>query len=70
MGVYASQAKLKQASKDLALRWSRTREYWRDENARQFEKKYLDRLHAGLNTCEQALQRMDTILGQVRRDCK
>lgn len=70
MGVYASQAQLKQAAKDLGLRWSRTREYWRDENARQFEKKYLDKLHAKLSACEQALQRMDVILGQVRRDCK
>jgi len=70
MGVKANQAQINKAAKDLWIQWSSTRSKWQDENARKFEKQYLDRLRAQLRMSASALDHLDMVLNRVRRDCK
>ena len=70
MSVYAGQAKIKEASKELRVRWNNTKSLWRDEVSRQFEEKHLDPLLLKLRKAEEALSHMDAVLNQLRRDCR
>ena len=70
MSVSESQAKLKQAAKDLWARWRLVREVWQDENCQKFEKKYLTPLQAELRAAEVAMDHIDTLINRIQRDCK
>ena len=70
MGINDSQAKLTRAAKDLFDHWQGTKETWRDETSRQFEKKYLTPLQADLKTATQAMERIGAMIDRIRYDCK
>ena len=70
MGVGESHARLTRAAKDLFACWSQTAESWRDENRRQFEKKYLSLVRSELRKTKQALEQIDTVLNHLRHDCR
>jgi hypothetical protein len=69
MSVAESQAKLSRAARDLFVRWDQTASSWRDENRRQFEKKYLVLLRLELNKTKRAMEHIDTVLNHIRHDC-
>jgi len=69
MNIVAEHAKLARAAKDLFVSWHRVKETWRDENCRQFEEKYISLLRSELRKTELAMERMNVVLNQVRRDC-
>ena len=70
MSVYAGRAKIKNASKELRIRWNETRSLWQDEVGRAFEERHLDPLLSKLRKAEEAMLHMDEMLNQLRRDCK
>lgn len=70
MSLKANYAKLHSGSKELFARWCGVTEHWQDENRRRFEKKYITTLQSELRKTQLAMERMDTVLNQVRRDCK
>ena len=47
MSAVGSKGRLLGASKELALKWEDTKNHWRDERSREFERKYLQELFAG-----------------------
>jgi len=61
---------LTRAAKDLLAHWQSTKETWRDETSRQFEKKYLTPLEADLKTATQAMERIGAMIDRIRYDCK
>jgi hypothetical protein len=69
MGTYESQAQLKMAAKELIANWQNLKSSWRDENSRQFEKKYIVLLESELRSAQLAMRRMDAMLNQVRHEC-
>ena len=69
MSVAESQAKLSRAARDLFVRWDQTTSSWRDENRRQFEKKYLALLRLELSKTKRAMEHIDTVLDRLRHDC-
>jgi len=69
MSVNDGHAKLIRASKDFFAHWERIKEDWRDDNCRQFEKKYIDLLQAELMKTRQAMDHIDQILFRLRKDC-
>ena len=70
MSINDSQAKLARAAKDLFDHWRRTKETWRDDTSRQFEKKYLTPLQADIRTAVQAMERIGAMINRIRYDCK
>ena len=70
MSVNDSNQKLKRASKDLFAGWHELERTWRDENRMQFKKKYLSPLQSELRKVELAMERLDSMLNQIRNDCK
>ena len=70
MSVIDSRAKLILASKKLMAEWHRTREVWRDENARQFEQKYMSALETHIRAAILAMERMGNALESARNECR
>lgn len=70
MSVTSGQGNLRQASKDLRVRWTDTKAAWHDQNSRRFEEKYLVPLLGRLRTVELAMGQMATVLRKVRGDCE
>lgn len=70
MSFKSSQAKITQATKDLLACWGQTTEVWRDDKGRQFEEHYLLPLQSDIRTMVIAMERMDSLLETVRRDCQ
>jgi hypothetical protein len=69
MSAVESRAKLVQAAKKLAAEWDQTRETWRDENSRQFEKKYIAPLESNVRAAVLAMERIETMLSGAQHDC-
>ena len=70
MSVGESYARLTRAAKDLFACWYQTAGSWRDENRRQFEKKYLSLVRSELRKTELALGHIDAVLNHLRHDCR
>jgi hypothetical protein len=70
MSAFDSRAKLILASKKLLAQWHQTRELWRDENARQFEEKYMSPLEVNIRAAILAMERMGNAIESARHDCK
>ena len=70
MSVSGSHMKLSRAGKGLLAGWQRIRETWRDENARQFEKKYLAPLQTELRMTQMAMEHIDAMISHLQSDCK
>jgi hypothetical protein len=70
MSVNAAHGKLRRACSDLVVRWQGTRTAWHDEVSEKFEENHLKPLVAKLRRAEAALEQMDVVLHQVRRDCE
>jgi hypothetical protein len=62
-------AKLIQAAKQLMRDWQQAQEAWRDENCRQFDKKYMAPLELTIRSAASAMERMDAMLDSAQRDC-
>ena len=70
MSAGGSQGRLLGASKELALKWEETKNYWRDEKSAEFERKYLQELFVGVDRAVAVIEKLDELLKKVRSDCE
>lgn len=70
MSITAGMGKLKRAEKDLRMAWLDVRAFWRDENSRLFEQRYIAPLLTRLRTVEATMGEMANVIQKVRRDCE
>ena len=69
MTTIESRAKLIQAAKKLMLEWQQIQEQWRDDNCRQFDKKYMMPIESSVRAAALAMERMETALRSAQQDC-
>jgi hypothetical protein len=70
MSAGGSQGRLAAASKELALKWADTKNYWRDERSAEFERKYLQELFVSMDKAIAVIEKLDELLKKVRSDCE
>jgi len=70
MSASGSKGRLAGASKELALKWQETKNYWRDEKSAEFERKYLQELFVGVEKVISVIEKLDELLKKVRSDCE
>jgi hypothetical protein len=70
MSVIESRAKLVQAAKKLKTDWYQASELWRDENCRQFDKRYMTPLETHIRGAVLAMERIGSMVDSARNDCK
>ena len=69
MSLATSRARLQGALKELRAQWDQARTKWDDPMSREFEKRYLAPLEPIVRNTISAMDKMDAILAQARRDC-
>jgi hypothetical protein len=70
MSLNASKSRLAALTKDLAAHWKETREYWRDDRAREFEQRYMDDLLSSVTNTLNSIDTLERILNRIRDDCE
>jgi hypothetical protein len=70
MSSGSSKSRLGAATKELALKWEDTKNYWRDEKSAEFERKYMQELFIGVNKSILVMEKLDELLKKVRSDCE
>lgn len=70
MSTADSRAKLVQASKKLLSDWQRAKAAWRDQNCRQFEKKYVAPLESDIRAAVMAMERIAALIDKAQHDCQ
>ena len=66
----ASQNRLLGLTKELAAEWANTKQSWSDAKSREFERRFLDELFAGVNQAVTQIESLERILNKVRADCE
>ena len=69
MNVSSYKTRLLSITRDLAVQWEQTREYWRDAKAQEFEKQYLEELLAGVDRAATVIDEIDKAFNKLRKDC-
>src|SRR5438093_13655505 len=70
MSTSANGARLAALTKDLLGRWRQTRDYWRDDKAREFEERYLLELESTVNAAISGIANLESVLRKIRSDCE
>jgi hypothetical protein len=63
-------SRLSAVTKDLLVQWQQTKEYWTDVKSLEFERKYLEELKAGVDSAVTIIEKLDTLLTKIRKDCE
>lgn len=66
----ASQNRLMGLTKELRADWEQTKQYWNDAKSREFEKRFLDELFAGVNQAMANIDSLERTLDKIRADCE
>ena len=70
MSLAGNKSRLAAITKELSLQWTETKNYWRDDKAREFEQKYLQDLFAHVDKAVTVIDKIDEILNKCRKDCE
>ena len=69
MSVNTARSQIYTSLKDLRILWQQTQEQWNDVVAHEFEELFWNPLEGATITAVGALDRLEQILLQVRREC-
>jgi ribosome-binding factor A len=70
MNLSGNKGRIMGAAKELSLQWNQTKNYWRDAKSREFERRYMQELHASLDKALAVIDKLDELLKKVRSDCE
>jgi hypothetical protein len=70
MSLSANKGRLTGSARELSIHWEQTKNYWRDQKADEFEKKYLDELFIFVNKTVTVFEKLEEVLKKVRTDCE
>jgi hypothetical protein len=70
MSLSANKGRLTGSARELSIQWEQTKNYWRDQKADEFEKKYLDELFIFVNKTVTVFEKLEEVLKKVRSDCE
>lgn len=68
MSTAVAQAKLRDAVRDLTVRWQRAREQWDDDAAHQFYNEVIQPLPSKVSSAMAAMNRVGELMSAVRRE--
>jgi hypothetical protein len=62
--------RLSALTKELQVRWGETKSHWDDAKSREFERKYLEELVAGVDRSVTVIEQIDKLFAKIRKDCE
>jgi hypothetical protein len=70
MGLSGNRSRLAAITRELALHWDETKNYWRDGKSHEFEQKFIQPLIAQVDKSATTIEKLDKLLAEVRNDCE
>jgi hypothetical protein len=70
MNLSGNKGRLVGMTRDISLRWSETKNYWRDAKSEEFERRFMTELAASVNRTVLIVEKLDELLKKVRSDCE
>jgi len=70
VSIQSNRSHLVLMSEDLAREWNATKESWRDEKARDFERDFMEQLPGNVRVAAATLEKLDKLLRKVKADCE
>jgi len=70
MSLSGNKGRLVGLTRDIALEWAETRNYWRDAKSEEFERRFMSELSVHVNRAVFVLEQMDELLKNVWSDCE
>lgn len=70
MNLSGNKGRLVGLTREITLRWSETKNYWRDAKSEEFERRFMAELAASVNRSVLIVEKLDELLKKVRSDCE
>jgi len=70
MNLSGSKSRLVGITKELALQWEQTKNYWNDGKSREFEHRYIEELLVSVDKTVMVIEKLDELLRKVRSECE
>lgn len=70
MNLSGNKSRLSALTKELALQWEQTRNYWKDSKSTEFEHKYIEELLVGVDKAVMVIEKLDELARRVQKDCE
>lgn len=70
MNLNANKSRLTGLTKEILLRWEETQTHWRDARSAEFQSAYMQDLFPQVNQATNAIEKLDELLNQIRRECE
>ena len=70
MSMVSNRTRLATLTKILVNDWQHTKEHWQDQQAKQFEKQYIDGLLHNVSATIEIIEKLDKLITRVKKDCE
>ena len=70
MNLSGTKNRLAALTKELAVQWDETKNYWWDAKTREFEQRYIAELLVNVDRTVMAIEQLNEVLTKVRKDCE
>lgn len=70
MNLSGNKSRLVASTQELILRWTETRNYWRDAKSQEFDERFMQELRARVDKAVTHIEKLDEILKRVQNDCE
>ena len=70
MNLSGNKGRLVGLTRDISLRWSETKDHWRDAKSEEFDRRFMAELSASVNRTVLILEKLEELLKKVRSDCE
>ncbi len=70
MSLGGSKSRLVALTRELSLQWNETKNDWRDAKSQEFERQYLRDLFIAVDRSVTVMEKLDTLLAKIRKDCE
>jgi hypothetical protein len=70
LNLSATKSRLAAVTKELALHWGETKNYWRDAKAQEFERRYIQELGIRVDKAVAVIEKLDALLEKIKKDCE
>ena len=70
MNLSGNKGRLTGLTREISLRWSETKEHWRDARSEEFDRRFMQELNASVSRTVMIVDKLDELLKKVRSDCE
>jgi len=70
MNLTGNKGRLAGLTREGTLRWSETKNFWRDAKSEEFERRFMVEMNAQVNRTLAIVEKLDELLKKVRSDCE